>query len=389
MISYSPQSEPMLNPSLITFLGISISILVIFIVLDGKKNIYSMILKEIQDKIVVAINWVSNRKKVQIETAQKATEKYSAHINDLLQNDEEQMEKQAEKAAFVEGLKKKVDERTNKLDYLVSQLEAARDNISTTPPSIMLHAPYYTILFCLLLIGMNTYLDIRFHNWVPNIDMSVFLFTIFSILCWFIIWFTRIFIVGFPFMPKVSKSRKSAVGGKVSAAVNRYRGFIQRHTTFVTVGLLAIMGLVWWLTMFLLDGLDLNRNRELNGFIVITGFLFWGLLGYLAKKDVSEVPILNFYGQVIVILLVSILIKGLASEHHILLFSSTFMNRMVLNKAIFYFVFLNGFTLPILVPLVYYHCKILLAYFRCYGVIRALQESVDNLKRALLKEVLN
>ena len=72
MISYSPQAEPMLNPSLITFLGIAISILVIFIVLDGKKNIYSMILKEIQDKIIVAINWVSNRKKEQIRK-QKAS----------------------------------------------------------------------------------------------------------------------------------------------------------------------------------------------------------------------------------------------------------------------------------------------------------------------------
>lgn len=381
----------MLNPSLITFLGIAISILVIFIVLDGKKNIYSMILKEIQDKIVVAINWVSNRKKEQIEVAQKATEKYSTLINDLLQDDEEQLEKQAEKAAFVEGLKKEVDERTNRLDYLVSQLETARNNISTTPPSIMLHAPYYTILFCLLLIGMNTYLDIRSHNWVPNIDMSVFLFTIFSILCWFVIWFARVFIVGFPFLPKnknKNKNKKSAVGGKVSV-LNRYRSFIQRHTTFVTVGLLAIMGLVWWLTMFLVNGFGWEQNRELNGFIVIAGFLFWGLLGYMAKKDVSDVPILNFYGQVVVILLVSILIKGLASEYHILIFSSTFMNRMVLNKAIFYFVFLNGFTLPILVPLVYYHCKILFTYFRCYVVIRALRESVDNLKQALLKEVLN
>ena len=387
----------MLSDSLLTFIGIALSILVIFIVTSRGQRIdslYYMIMNEIHEKINDAISETVRRH-------DKFNDKHRSLSNEVniilpqLENGKnvddnnhklplispEALKKQQvliEKNRRVYDLdRRKINAWNNEFHNLF-----ANSKSSQSLPAIVFQAPFYTALYCLLVVGMHVFLNDYYDQEGDHIDLSLFFFTLFSILFWLFLWLHRLFYAGFP-QPRSHKTevkKKRMNADKREKWIDRtYRPVFSYLTQYMAFPILAVVFLLWVILFSILHWC--HFSTVLNGILICSLFLFCGFACFISKKDSKgDFPFLNFYGQIIVILCFSVITQSFLNAFGVSAFTEEMVNVKVLRIMIFHFIFINGFVLPIFIPLLYYHSIVLglvfplrLAIIRYYSRIRGLR----------------
>lgn len=357
----------MISNDTLIFLGIALSILLIFVVVHKSANnegndLYSTILDEIRSKIRKAVEALTEKHNVQ-ERIENIKESLREGATIIGWEDSDSGDSEKKRLASTQSMIERARRSTEKCEGAFRRFKEMNPIKEASP--LLSQAPLFTALFCLLVVGMQTYVAVSSDNkgsLAGYVEPTILTFTYFCILYWVSVWMYRLFVNEFRLLP----AKKSAAGRFLSA----YRRMMKRWTTLGTIRLLAVIFLAWFLLFPLLRALHCSRVHLGIGFF----FVLLGSLGFHAKDYRKGIPYLNLYGQIVVILAVSILTSVCTRRFGMDVFPKAMLSAHCLDKAVFHFVFLNGFTLPILLPLVYYHCRIWISEMVLLGRIRLLEQ---------------
>ena len=129
-------------------------------------------------------------------------------------------------------------------------------------------------------------------------------------------------------------------------------------TLVSSIFVLIFVTAIWVLAVRSFFRLGLGLHPVL--FYAAAGFLLViiGVAMYYARTPQDWIPYLNLYGQIVMIGFFSWLVrKCMLIGNNNLLFSPMSIPTKFLDGGVFYFVILNGFVFPILMPLLYHHFR--------------------------------
>jgi hypothetical protein len=305
--------------SISLFLGIAVSMLLIFVILDKNYNLYNKIVEEIKNKLYKALN--NSEKKVKDFNTSKRRLLKEAGTDTWLKDK-------------LSPIWKGILRNKKKLKKMGNNIISDKTNEAL---SILQQAPLYTALFCLLVSGIDAFLLIFGHNYSDKVNVTLFYFVYFSWLSWIVAWIYRSIIIGHYIAFSLSLGN-----------IPRYRDWFTRHTVFSSLffPVTAIL-IVWGLILLFMRHCDSSLI-----FIVLSiMYLLFGILCYLAKEPDKDISYINFYGQIVMIMAVAVLTDLCSSWFNIDSVIPVFWGTSsFLKGAIYFFIFLNGFTCPVLMP---------------------------------------
>ena len=377
----------MLSESLIVFLGIALSILLIFVVVNHKisnkpidetsvdtgcdKNrnvnsapvseygdLYSRILEEMRLKMDRALRRSKeiltrksiNKRAQSIEEATVLCRNYHLTCKKV----DPEYEKKEKQLAEVRDSYDKYKSAMDRMEKMRAKFyEGSRRN---TIPAALSQAPLYTALFCLILVVMHTFYKLKFGNDfnTDEADIVMVSFCVYSLFYWTCIWLFRLFHNEYILRDPKNVERRF---------LKKYQSVMSDITLVSTIFVLIALMVLWIFAVWGLFDLGLGSYPIL--FYAATGLLLVLMGGamYYARTPQDWIPYLNLYGQIVIIMLFSILVRvcmviGELLSHPI---SPLSIPTKFLDWSVYFFVILNGFTFPILMPLLYHHSRATIA----------------------------
>ena len=287
------------------FLGIALSVLVLFVVFD-EKELYKKVTKEIRDRINKSLSRLEEK-----DHFSKRMDKLKNRLNEIRIKNAEAYENHQ----FVTKIDEKALDKTDALDSQIKKCQTKYARIQLLSPQddkshISIQAALYTALFIVSVSGLDT-----LYKLYKGLDMQDFLhttlssLTYFSIFYWACAWAFRAayneYIVRNPEPNNISLEAKPQKGIPWRKALKHYRERMKIHTTPSSMFILLIIILLW-------AGLIWLCSMSAPGwFLAIATFyvLIAGGMGFLARENPREgVPYLNMYGQIAMILIFSMML---------------------------------------------------------------------------------
>ena len=282
--------------SLLNYIGIALTILVIFIVTSKNigSSLYATILTEIWEKIRRAIHLTEKR--------HNHREKTYDNIKDSINNERNLASSHIEKLIVeqqaISGCKDKYNTELHEINlFLESKLSPP------SPAAIVFQAPFYTALYCLIVVGIMTYLNFMEAGSNSEFNEVILAFTIYSMIFWLFMWGHRCLIAGFPFPDvkideKVVDDRVGDIGfpEEKERWYSSWYSYLTQYTSILVI--LGYLGL-WSVTIFCLS--FAHFTPDINFIILSTELILFGFRGFLTKDMMKDLPYLNFYGQIVVI----------------------------------------------------------------------------------------
>ena len=306
----------------LAFIGIAVSMLLIFVILDKDNNLYNKIVEEIQNKINKALN-----------NSESKISQFQPEVIKI-QHDE----------SVDPQLKKRVTNNWGVINKRKVVLRLMKLNLSNKryieSISIIRQAPLYTALFCLLVTGMYSWLILRGEYCPENVNVTIFYFTYLSFVTWFLAWIYRTIFFGC-----------FIACNKTLFKMPKFRCFFTKHTTFSTL-LFPVMAVfvIWFFAIYFM-----KDCCSIWIFIVLNIlYLAAGIPCYLAKNPEEPITYINFYGQIVLIVVLSILTEVSSEWFQVSVIPAGMQSESRLRMIIFIFIFLNGFTVPVLLTLLWF-----------------------------------
>ena len=343
---------------LYVFLGIALSVLVLFVVFD-EKELYNKVTLEIQNRIKKSLGRLEEKDHLQermdaLKDGLKKLEAKDAKAYEVKKTVTNEDAGNLEKSIDLKVQYRKCERKYNRIKTLTPRGDDKDDS------SISVQAALYTALFIVSVIGLDTlfkiYENAGTHDFLLLTLESLTYFSIFYWLCAGV--FRAAFNEYIIRNPKTEDADSEANPANVKwwrKALYRYRDRMKIHTTPSSI-IILICIIVAWVVLVCLC------SKSAPGWFlgIATSYVFFaGGMGFLARENPRKgVPYLNMYGQIAMILVFS-MILGLGS----CFFCTNYYPEALftvkrLKLYIFFFVLLNGFILPILLPLGYYHIMV-------------------------------